>query len=80
MSPMQALRLHVTVNDAVVRALPGLSALRGQHVELIALGEESRPARRAPVPGALAGKIALAENFDEPLPDDVRRSFEGEAP
>jgi hypothetical protein len=77
---MQALKLHLTVDDAVVRVLPALSALLGQHIELIALGEERQPSRRAPVPGALAGKIALKEDFDAPLPDDIRRSFEGDGP
>ena len=77
---MQALKLHVTVDEAVVRVLPALSSLLGQHVELIALGEEERPARRAPTPGALAGKIALKEDFDAPLPDDIRRSLEGDPP
>ena len=76
---MHAVKLHVTVDDAVVRALPGLSALQGQRVEIIALspGEASR--RRTLVPGALAGKIVLKESFDEPLPDDIRRSLEGDA-
>lgn len=79
---MQALELHLTVDDALVRALPALEGLLGQHIELIALGEEeeARPSRRAPVPGALAGKIGLKENFDAPLPDDLQLSFEGHTP
>ena len=77
---VQALKLNLKVDDAVVRVLPGLSALVGQRIELIALGEERPPSRRAPVPGALAGKIALKEDFDAPLPDDIRRAFEGETP
>lgn len=77
---MLALKLHLTVDDAVVRALPALSALFGQHIELIALGEEARPSRRVPIPGALAGKIALKEGFDAPLPEDIQRSFDGDAP
>jgi hypothetical protein len=76
---VRALKLNLTVDDAVVRVLPGLSALVGQRIELIALGEERPPSRRAPVPGALAGKIALKEDFDAPLPDDIRRAFEGDA-
>lgn len=77
---MQALKLQVTVDDAVVQVLPALAALRGQHIELIALGEESKPARKLPTPGILAGRLALKENFDDPLPDDLRRAFEGDAP
>jgi prevent-host-death family protein len=34
----------------------------------------SRPLR---TPGFLRGKIRIAEDFDDPLPDDVQRSFEG---
>lgn len=76
---MHALKLHVTVDDAVVQALPALAALRGQRIELIALGEEEKKAKKLPVAGALAGKLALKENFDAPLPDDIRRAFEGDA-
>jgi hypothetical protein len=75
---MQALKLQVTVDDAVVQVLPALAALHGQHIELIALGEEPKLERKLPIPGALAGKIALKDNFDAPLPDDIRRSFEGD--
>ena len=74
---MQALKLHITVDAAVVQLIPGLSALLGQKVELIALGEEGKPARKFPTPGALAGKIALKDDFDAPLPDDMRRAFRG---
>lgn len=77
---MQALELHLTVDDALVRALPALAALLGQDIELIALGEEPRPSRRAPVPGALTGQIALKDDFDAPLPDDIRRAFQGDVP
>lgn len=77
---MQALKLHVTVDDAVVQVLPALAVLRGQRVEIIALGEELKHARKLPVPGILAGQLALKENFDDPLPDDLRRAFEGDTP
>ena len=76
---MQALKLHLTVDEAVVRVLPALSALLGQRIELIALGEERRPTHRLPTPGTLAGQIGLKEDFDAPLPDDVRRSLEEDA-
>ncbi|WP_437663727.1 hypothetical protein [Sorangium sp. So ce1182] len=75
---MQALKIQVVVDDTVVRALPALSPLRGQRVELIALGEAQPPARVAPVAGGLLGQIEIKEDFDAPLPDDVRRAFEGD--
>jgi len=77
---VQALRLHVTVGDALIRTLPALSVLRGQRVELIALGDEQPPSRNIPVPGGLLGRIALKDDFDAPLPPDIQRAFEGEAP
>ncbi|WP_437983933.1 hypothetical protein [Sorangium sp. So ce117] len=77
---MEALKIHVVVDESVVRALPGLSPLRGQRVELIALGEAQPPSPAAPVAGGLLGQIKLKEDFDAPLPDDVRRAFEGDEP
>lgn len=77
---MQALKLRVTVDEAVVQALPALSVLRGQRIELIALGEETEAGPRMPIPGLLAGKLVLKENFDAPLPDDIRHAFEGDVP
>ena len=35
---------------------------------------KSRKGRR--IPGTAKGKIFLAENFDEPLPEEIIRSFE----
>ncbi|WP_437683311.1 type II toxin-antitoxin system prevent-host-death family antitoxin [Sorangium sp. So ce131] len=75
---VQALKLHVVVDDAIVRALPALSPLRGQRIELIALGEAQPPIRVAPVAGGLLGQINMKDDFDAPLPDDIRRAFEGE--
>ena len=77
---MQALKMHVMVDDTVVRALPALSPLRGQRIELIALGEAQPPAPVAPVAGGLRGRIQLKDDFDASLPDDVRRAFEGDGP
>ncbi|MBF0307798.1 MAG: type II toxin-antitoxin system Phd/YefM family antitoxin [Alphaproteobacteria bacterium] len=65
-----------------------------QLVERAAAGEEiiiakaGRPlARLAPlrtrgearVPGLLKGKVRIAPDFDEPLPEDIERAFRGEA-
>jgi prevent-host-death family protein len=32
------------------------------------------------IPGLLKGKIPIAANFDDPLPDDIARAFRGELP
>jgi len=42
---------------------------------LVPLGESGRP-RRA---GLLKGRIRIARDFNAPLPDTVRRAFEGRA-
>ena len=36
---------------------------------------EEKAARR--MPGSAKGKIRIADDFDDPLPDDVLRDFEG---
>jgi len=54
--------------------------------EEIVIAKEGKPAARlVPVqpnkaerkPGALKGKIQIADDFDAPLPDTVQRAFEG---
>ncbi|KYG04058.1 hypothetical protein BE21_48730 [Sorangium cellulosum] len=75
---MQALKIQVVVDDAIVSALPALSPLHGQRVELIALGEAQPPARVAPVAGSFRGQIEMKDDFDAPLPEDIRRAFEGD--
>lgn len=42
--------------------------------KLVPLSDQDRPERK---PGALKGKIWIAEDFDAPLPDDVLNSFYG---
>ena len=39
-----------------------------------------RPARPRRVPGLFAGRIQIADDFDAPWPDDIRRALEGENP
>ncbi|MFL6718487.1 MAG: type II toxin-antitoxin system Phd/YefM family antitoxin [Burkholderiaceae bacterium] len=54
--------------------------------EEIVIAKEGKPAAQlVPVqtnkaerkPGALKGKIQIADDFDAPLPDTVQRAFEG---
>ena len=37
-----------------------------------------KPQRQPRRPGALAGKIWIADDFDEPLPETIAASFRGE--
>jgi prevent-host-death family protein len=41
---------------------------------LVALPEKKSPV----VFGALKGKIWIADDFDDPLPDDIQRAFDGD--
>ena len=42
---------------------------------LVPLREKRKPRKK----GLLKGKIRIADNFDEPLPEEVLASFEGKA-
>jgi prevent-host-death family protein len=43
-------------------------------VRLVPVREERRPRE----PGALRGQIWIADDFDDPLPEEILRPFEGE--
>lgn len=72
---MQANKVQVIVNTAIVQLIPELSPMLGQTVELIALNQEVKEQVNVPTPGILAGQIRLADDFDAPLPDELRQSF-----
>ena len=38
------------------------------------------PRRKPRTPGLLKGRIWIAEDFDEPLPEDIMAAFRGERP
>lgn len=83
-----AIRVHTRVESDTLR-IPELWPLVGKRVEVIVLEEEGaegpgeREAQAAEAPrrqlGALQGMMKVPEDFDDPLPDDVLRTFEGEA-
>jgi hypothetical protein len=76
---MQAVRLFTTVSEAIAQALPELLPLRGRRVEMLVL-DEAEPTRvPATAPwGFLQGKIRLRDDFDDPLPEEMQRAFDGE--
>ena len=43
---------------------------------LVPLDAASKPRR----PGGWEGKLWIADDFDDPLPDDIQAAFEGEEP
>ncbi|MFM8900197.1 MAG: type II toxin-antitoxin system Phd/YefM family antitoxin [Burkholderiales bacterium] len=69
-----------TLSQLVQRAAAGETILIGPHgradAKLVAVDAPVRVKRRI---GILKGKLNLPRDFDAPLPDDVLRTFEGEA-
>ena len=59
------------------RVLQGEEVVIARHgkpvARLVAVSE--RPERR--VPGSARGRIVVSEDFDEPLPEEVLKDFEG---
>ena len=51
-----------------------LIARNGRPVARLVPLEDSRPPRRL---GLWKGKVQISEDFDEPLPDEVQRYYEG---
>jgi prevent-host-death family protein len=60
------------------------AAMRGEEITIAKAGKPAcrlvpivtfKPKRR---PGALKGKIKIADDFDAPLPDDLLQLFDGE--
>lgn len=67
-----------TLSQLVQRAAAGETVLIGPNghaiVKLISLGAPAAPKRRL---GLLKGKLAVPEDFDTSLPEDVTSDFEG---
>lgn len=82
---INAIRIRTTVESEVLR-IPELAALMGRRVEIIVFEEEVEPERSATassapkkrILGGLQGKLQVPDDFDEPLPEDVARAFEGD--
>jgi len=77
-----------TVVSGKTLTLSDLDAFVGKHVEVTVAEDESMNAddaaqRTAPPAkrhfGTMAGKLEIAQDFDQPLPPDIQRYFEGES-
>jgi prevent-host-death family protein len=71
-----------TLSQLVQRAAAGETILIGPHGEpLVKLVSLSDSADRAPKRrlGGLKGRMRVAKDFDDPLPDDIQDAFEGKA-
>lgn len=80
---MQVVSMHQaksTLSQLVKRAATGETILLGAYGKVEA---KLVPATTLDVPqkhiGLLAGKLTIPEDFDAPLPDELLKSFEGDA-
>ena len=60
--------------DAVGQGEEIVIAKAGKPAARLVPIQTQKPVRK---PGALKGKIRIAEDFDAPLPDDLQAAFEG---
>lgn len=78
----QTIRVRCTVESDTLK-LPELSALVGKKVEIIVIEDEAESGakpveeRKRPVLGSLRGLMEIPDSFDDPLPPEVLRAFEG---
>ena len=76
-----ALKFHAIVSGKTL-VLPDLSAFEGKRVEVIVVEDEAPTAASAPRGrrqlGIMRGKITVPDDFDDPLPEEILRSFEGD--
>jgi hypothetical protein len=77
-----ALKFHAVVSGKTL-LLPDLSAFEGKRVEVIVVEEDgpadpaATPSRQRPL-GLLRGQLAVRDDFDDPLPPDLQKYFDGE--
>ena len=76
-----ALKFHAIVSGKTL-TLPDLSAFEGKRVEVIVVEDEVPPVlegapQRRPL-GILRGQLIVPDDFNDPLPPELQRYFEGE--
>jgi hypothetical protein len=64
-------------------ALPDLGAFEGKRVEVIVVEDEAAPPPPIPFPGTrplglLRGELVVPDDFDDPLPADIQKFFDGD--
>jgi hypothetical protein len=79
----KALKFHAVVKGKTL-PLPDLSTFEGKRVEVIVVEEEASDAQHpeaggSPRPlGLLRGQFAVPGDFNDPLPPEIQKYFEGE--
>ena len=66
-----------TTSEIIERAL---RVLIGQSIPMSHAVPPSTPRKLPRQPGALAGHLKIAEDFDDPLPEEIMAAFRGERP
>jgi hypothetical protein len=66
-----------TTSEIIERAL---RVLIGQSIPMSHAVLSSTPRKRPRQPGSLAGHLKIAEDFDNPLPEEMMAAFRGERP
>ena len=76
-----ALKFHAIVSGRTL-TLPDLSAFEGKRVEVIVVEDEAPSeldvAPRSRPLGILRGQLIVPDDFNDPLPAEVQKYFEGE--
>ena len=81
----QAFKFHALVSGKTL-PLPDLSAFEGKRVEVIVVEEEPNSKRGETMPelkslrplGLYRGQFTVPDDFDEPLPAEIQKYFDGE--
>lgn len=87
---VNAIRIHTTIESDNLR-IPELARLVGKRVEILVVEDDAESVNdgepvanaepggsRSRVLGSLRGLLHVPDDFDEPLPEDVLRAFEGD--
>jgi hypothetical protein len=82
---ISAIRIRTTIESEVLR-IPELAALVGRRVEVIVVEEDVEDvpdgvdagAAKGRILGGLQGLLHVPDDFDDPLPEEILRSFEGD--
>jgi hypothetical protein len=80
---ISAIRIRTTIESEVLR-IPELAALVGRRVEVIVVeedvpdGVDAGASKGRRILGGLQGLLHVPDDFDDPLPEEILRSFEGE--
>ena len=75
--------LHNRIDELLARVRSAnedvILAEKGAPVARMAAIAESNGGRKPRVPGSAKGEIWISDDFDDPLPEEILRAFEGDA-